>query len=163
MSKATTKTKPAAKTSNSALNSKQKKEYAKTLYLQGDLTQKEIAVKVDVSENTLSKWCNENDREWDKMRMSLLTSKSTILRMLYDVVHKLTTEAKESEKPDAKLADQIVKYTASINNMETETSIAEIIEVSRMFINWMLGLDVNMAMNVAHHFDQFIKERLKKV
>jgi hypothetical protein len=55
-----------------------------------------------------------------------------------------------------------VKYTASINNLETETSIAQIIQVGRMLIDWLQPLDPQFALQVTNHLDAFIKERLKR-
>ena len=66
------------------------------------------------------------------------------------------------DKDASKNADAYVKFTAAIKNLETETSIASIIEVARMFTNWIQPLDPKFALDVANHFDAFIKERLKR-
>jgi len=150
-----------AKDKQTALTNPQKKEWAKTLYLQGDLTQKEICSKVCVSENTMTAWVNSNEREWDKLRKSLLTSKSTVLRRLYNIMDKTTSEIEASNDTDPKRADQLVKLATAIEKLETETSVAQIGEVARLFINWLQTIDIALALNVAEHFDMFIKKRLK--
>lgn len=143
------------------LSNNQKKEWAQLLFLRDELTQKEIAQRVGVSENTIGKWIKDGD--WDKLRKSLLTSKSEILRNLYDLLDKIGKKLKEDDSyGDSKIADMYVKYTAAINNMETETSIAEISDVARKFVNWLQTLDPQFALNVLNYFDTYIKEQLKR-
>lgn len=144
------------------LSNKQKRELAELLYLKGDLLQKDIAAKVGVTPPTLSKWASEGN--WDKLKKSLLTTKTEILRNLYDVLSKINDKLKEEDSyGDTKIADMYVKYTAAIRNLETETSIAQIFEVSRMFVNYLQPIDPPFALAVLEHLDKFIKDNLKKV
>lgn len=143
------------------LTSKQKKELAQVLFLQTDSTQKEIALKVGVAEKTLSNWVTKEN--WNNLKKSLLTTKNEILRNLYDMLDKINKKLKEEDSyGDSKIADMYVKYTASIKNLETETSIAQIIEVARMFTSWLQNIDPQLTLKVLNNFDGFIKERLKK-
>lgn len=143
------------------LTNQQKKEWAQLLFTNGDSTQKDIALKVGVSEKTMCKWVKEGN--WEDLRKSLLTTKNEILRNLYNLLDKISTKLKEEESiGNSKIADMYVKYTAAIKNLETETSIAEIVEVARMFVNWLQNVDPQFALLVLNHFDSFIKERLKR-
>lgn len=131
------------------------------LYLQNQLTQKEIAKKVDVSEKTMSKWAN--DEHWETMRKSLMTSKSEMLAFLYDVLSKLRQKINEQDGiGDSKTADMVVKYTASIKSLETETSIAELMEAGKLFHKHLQQFDPQLAMTMLNHYDGFIKERIKQ-
>jgi len=144
------------------LSIKQKKDWAETLYKSSDITQKEIAIKVGVNEKTIGKWVKDNN--WENLRKSLLTTKSEILRNLYDLLDKISKKLKEEESiGDSKMADMYVKYTAAIKNLETETSTAEIMQVARIFINWLQNIDPPLALVVLNHFDAFIKESLKRL
>lgn len=144
-----------------ALTNNQKKEWAELLYLKGELKQKDIAVKVGCAEKTLSGWIK--DGNWDKLKKSMLTTKTEILRNLYNVLDKINTKLNEEDSfGDTKIADMYVKYTAAINNLETQTSIAQIFEVSRMFCNWLQTIDPKFALQVLEHMDVFIKENLKR-
>jgi DNA-binding XRE family transcriptional regulator len=139
----------------------QKKEWAQLLFLQSEITQKEIAAKVKVSEKTISKWSKENN--WDVLRKSMLTTKTEILRNLYAILDKINNKLKSEDSiGDTKIADMFVKYTAAIKNLETETSVGQISEVARMFVNWLQGVDPQFALSVLNHFDMFIKEQLKR-
>lgn len=143
------------------LTNEQKKEWAQLLFLRGDILQKEIAVKVGVAEKTLSNWVTKG--HWDKLRKSMLNTKTEILRNLYDILDKINTKLKaEDSIGDTKIADMYVKYTTAINNLETETSIGQISEVGRIYVNWLMGIDPAFALQTLNHLDAFIKENLKK-
>ena len=143
------------------LSNQQKKEWAELLFLRGDMLQKDIAAKVGCSEKTLGNWASAGN--WDKLRKSMLTTKTEILRNLYNVLDKIGTKLKdENSIGDSKIADMYVKYTAAINNLETETSTAQIFEVGKRFVNWLQGIDPQFALLVLNHLDAFIKENLKR-
>ena len=143
------------------LTNNQKKEWAQMLFVKGDLNQKDIAAKVSVSEKTIGNWITKG--HWDKLRKSTLTTKTEQLRNLYDLLDKITKKLKDGDSiGDSKIADMYVKYTAAINNLETETNIGQISEVARMFVNWLQGIDPHLALSVVNNFDAFIKERLKR-
>lgn len=146
---------------SAALNTTQKKELAKLLFLQNQYTQKYIAEKVQVQEKTIGRWVK--DENWDKLRKSMLTTKTEVLRTLYDILDNLKNKVSKSEDGigDTKLADMIVKYTAAIKNLETETSVAQIVEVSRMYVNWLLTIDPAQAQITVNNLDGFIKEKIK--
>lgn len=150
-----------AKSMATEITIKQKKEWAELLFMRGDLTQKAIAEKVGTSEKTLSGWVTKDN--WDKLRKSMLTTKTEILRNLYDILDKIGKKLKEDDSyGDSKIADMYVKYTAAINNLETETSTGQIFEVGRMFVNWLQDRDPQFALLVLNNLDAFIKDNLKK-
>lgn len=137
-----------------------KKEWAKTLYLRGDLLQKEIAEKVGIAEKTLSKWIKDNN--WESLKTSLLTTKAEQLQMLYSQLKSLNNNIKEKHDniPDVRTADTIIKITASIKSLETETSVAEIIEVAQDFIKFVKQDNLDKAKEVTTLFDMYIRTKL---
>lgn len=138
----------------------QKKEWAQMLFLANQLTQKDIALKVGVTEHTMSKWVNAG--HWEKLRKSLLTSKSEILRNLYNFLDRLNEKLNDEESfGDTKTADMYVKYTAAINNLETETSIAQLMDAGQRFHKYLQTIDPKFALDVLNHYDKFIKDQLK--
>jgi hypothetical protein len=139
----------------------QKKEWAQLLYLQNQLTQKEIASKVKTSEKTICQWVKKE--HWEKLRKSLLTSKSEILRFLYNVLDKIKTQIEDQDGiGDSKMADMVVKYTASIKSLETETSISVLMEAGMQFHKYMQTIDPVKALDVLNNYDGFIKGKLKQ-
>ena len=64
------------------LDNKQKKEWAKLLFLTTDLTQAEIAVKIGVSRITIVRWA----KEWEGLKLNFLQTreariKSTLMQL----------------------------------------------------------------------------------
>lgn len=74
------------------LKKTEQREYAKVLFTEKGLSQKEIAIKVGVTEKTVGKWVSENNEEWKKLRKSLLTTKANQITKLYDQLERLNDE-----------------------------------------------------------------------
>jgi transcriptional regulator with XRE-family HTH domain len=144
------------------LSIKQKKDWAKLLYLQDTLTQKAIAEKVGVTEKTISGWVN--DENWEELRKSLLVTKEEQLSMLYNQLSALNKVIKDDQKciPTAGQSDSILKITAAIKNLETETSLTEVFEVGKKFIKHLQQTDFEKAKEVVDLYDGFIKQQLKR-
>lgn len=144
----------------------QKKELAKLLFTREGLAQKEIAERVGVSEQTISKWVNANEGEWRRMRQSLIITKEEQLHRIYEQLEEITLAIKKKEigsrYAGSKDADVIVKLTAAAKNLESEASIADIVEVSKRFLNWLRPVDLEKAKEFAVFMDAFMKDQLKK-
>ena len=144
-----------------ALLKKQEKEFAKSLYIGGGLTQKEIASRVSVTEKTLASWIKKE--KWDNLKKSLLTTKQNQLAFLYDQLDFLNTDIADRDFKVAvgKEADTIIKLTAAINRLETETSIGDTVEVARNFIEFVRPQDLELAKTITNLFDVFITAKMK--
>ena len=142
----------------------QKKEWAKLLYVRENLTQKEIAEKVGSSAVTVNKWVKEGG--WDKLRQSMLITRETQLNRLYMQLDELNAAIMGREEgkrfPDYKEADAINKLTNAIKAMESDASIADIVEVGKRLLNWLRPISSDKAIDVARIFDDFIKDVLKR-
>jgi transcriptional regulator with XRE-family HTH domain len=142
----------------------EKKDWAKLLYTREGLTQKEIASRVGVSAVTVCNWVKKEN--WDLLKQSLLVTKDQQLRRLYLQLDELNTKIMSRPSgdrfPDSKEADTINKLTGSIRTMETEASIADIVEVSKRLLGWLQPINPAKAMELAGIFDEFIKESLKR-
>jgi len=140
----------------------QKKEYAKLLYITGDLNQKEIAQRVEVNEKTIAKWIEEG--MWKYLCKSLLTSKSDQLRRAYDILDAVTKKIEDTEGGygDTKLADMYVKYTAAVKNLETETSAGQMYETGIPFIRFVSKDNNELAKEITNYFDAFIMQELNR-
>lgn len=58
------------------------KDLAKVLFVNDNISQKEIAERLKVTEKTVSKWVKEGD--WEKVKISLLVTKDNQLTELYN-------------------------------------------------------------------------------
>lgn len=138
------------------------KEYAKMLFL--DTSQKmmgkEIAERVGVSANTISKWIK--DGGWEKMRKSLMVTRQKMISDLYDQLEWLNNDIKtrDIKVADSKEANTIAVITTSIKRLETETSIAEIYEVATAFLDFIKPQDFELYKKLVPMFDVFINSKL---
>ncbi len=68
------------------------KDLAKMLFVNENISQKEIAERLDVTEKTVSKWVKEGD--WEKLKVSLLVTKDSQLTALYAQLQAVNDEIK---------------------------------------------------------------------
>jgi hypothetical protein len=109
----------------------------------------------------MSKWVNEGG--WEKLRRSLLVTKSEQIGRLYEQIDNLTTEIQDGAGvADSKQADVLTKLTAAIRNLETEVSIGERVEVGMEFCDFVRQNAPEKSGEVVTLFDSFIKSMLKR-
>lgn len=143
------------------LDNKQKKEWAKMLYLNSGITQAEIAEKVGVSRMTIVRWA----KEWEGLKLNFLQTreariKSTLQQL--DELDRFIAERPEGQRfPSAKEADVRRKLTADLEALEQEASVREIVNVSIGILDYVRALDLEKAKMLSDYFDSYIQERMK--
>lgn len=144
-----------------AITKKEERNYAQILYVNENLTAKEIAARVGVTQKTMGRWIK--DGKWDQLRKSMLVTKQKMITMMYDQLEALNNSIAERTPaiPDGKEADIISKLTTSIQRLETEASVAETIEVAKSFINYVREYDLELAKEITEHFDSYIQYKMK--
>lgn len=139
------------------------RQKAKSLYLTGQYTQKEIAGLVGVTEKSITKWKEQED--WESLKESLLTTRENELRRLYKMLKVINddidTRSKDGIPINSKEADAVLKLTAAIRNLELETSIADKVDVGTDFISLVRKDDVDLAKTIAKWFDIYLKSCIK--
>jgi hypothetical protein len=141
------------------------KQYlAKILFTTQKLDQKIVAEKVGVSERTMSEWVNKFG--WKKLRNRLLVGKEQILSDLYEELEEMNEAIRSKEKgkrySDPKQADTKVKLTASIRNLETELSIADLVGAGSKFIKHLqVKKKYDLAITFAEEWNELIHAELK--
>jgi len=145
------------------LSSKQKKDWAKTLYLNEHLAQKEIAERVGISAKTMSKWVISE--KWETLKTSLTITREEQLANLYRQIAAINDAIASRDKKERyatpKEADIINKLATAINKMEQETGLSEIIGVSKKILTWLRPIDPDKAKELSYVFETFIKDTLK--
>jgi len=141
-----------------------KYDHAKLLYtVEGVTVQKELAERVGVSAQTITKWVN--DEGWESYRASVIITKEAELSRMYAQVTELNDfillKPKGQRFANSKEADTLGKLSAAIRQLETETSVADTIEVLKNFINHIRQDDYEKAKEVTNLADIFIKSILK--
>ncbi len=146
------------------LNTDQKKEWAKTLYTKEGITiQKQLADKVGVSENTMSRWVR--DGEWEKLKNNMLLTREEQMQSLILELVEINAAIKMRDKgeryADSKLADIRRKLIRDIKDLETKAGVAELINSGQRFIKWVSIFDFEKSKEIAELYNSFIKENLK--
>lgn len=144
------------------LTNAQKKDWAKVLYLKENLTQKEIAQKVSVTEKTIGKWIESEN--WEQYKSSLIVTKEQELRRIYMQINELNTfifAREEGQRfANSKEADTLTKLTAATRSLETETSISDVMEVAMKVCDFIKKDDLLKSQEMSNFFDAFIKTKL---
>jgi hypothetical protein len=139
-----------------------KKELAKLLFTNNDCSPKEIAARTAVTESTINKWIIEGN--WETLKHSLLLTKDLQLRLFYQQLGNLNNAVMQGVGyPTTKEADVQKKLTASIHALETETNIAQVIQVAKDFTTWLPNDDMELVKTILLLFDSYIKQQLKRL
>ena len=142
---------------------KELREVAKVLFMQG-YTQKEIAAKINVSEQTISKWSKTD--HWDNLKKNLVNSKTERLSELYDELMALNAMIKTREEgfrfPNSKEADIRRKLIRDIADLERKYNIGQTTVIARDFITFCRDIDFDFSQKANEYFDLFINHQIDK-
>lgn len=141
----------------------EKKDWAKTIYLNDNLTQKEVALRVGVALKTVNGWVDKDG--WKDLRKTMLVTREKNLKRLYAQLDELNTKIESREVGDRYSvkgeADTLVKLTSAIKNLELDSSIAEVVNVLTRVIQFVRASDLELAQRLTVVMDDFIKSILK--
>ncbi|UBD75702.1 DDE transposase family protein [Parabacteroides goldsteinii] len=145
------------------LSNKQKKDWAKMLFVKEHLTQKEIAERVGISTVTMTKWVKVE--KWEVLKTSLSVTREEQLANFYRQIAEINNNIANREPglryASAEEANMINKLATAIEKMEKETGISDIISVSKDLLDWLRKTDIDKAKELSNYFDAYIKDRLK--
>lgn len=141
------------------LTTEQLKDWAQHLYTHEGNNEKAIAHKTGVEEAQVRQWATNGT--WAALRKTLPTTRDYQLEQLYKLMEKVTEKLGDTDDPNPKDVDLVVKYTAAIKNLDTETTLQQIVEVAKLFTNWLKPRDLDLTKTITTQFDKFIRERVK--
>lgn len=140
-----------------------KKDIAKSLYLNGSFTQEEIAAKVGTTRQTVSRWVKEGG--WEELKASFTITPTQILAGLNRQIVEINNNINEREEgkrfATVSEADTLAKLASAIKKIESDAGIADIVDVAIRFTNWLRPLDLEMAKKFNELLDAFLKEQMK--
>ncbi|QNK63955.1 putative DNA-binding transcriptional regulator [Pedobacter sp. PAMC26386] len=140
------------------------KNHAKLLYTRDGVTlQKELAQRTGISENTISKWVNENG--WDKLKKNFLLTREERMGDLLDELTELQKSIKDkpegSRFADSKTGDVRRKLIKDIKELEVTAAKPEIIAACMALINFARTENLEEAKIIMRWADIFIKSLLQ--
>lgn len=140
-----------------------RKDLAKTLYVNGSFTQEEIATKVGTTRQTVSRWIREGS--WDQVKASYTITPEQILaglnRQIIEINNNVNSRPEGERFATVAEADTLAKLASSIKKIETDAGIADIVNVGIKFTNWLRQTDLDLAKRFSDLLDAFIKNQLK--
>ena len=138
------------------------KEIAQILFLQNKLSQKEIAEKLEVAPQTVTRWAKSGN--WDSLRKNLLTSKSSRLSELYDELEEFNRMIKEKENykvADSKEADARRKLIMDIKALEGRCSISQTTSIGMEFCEFVKTAEPGIAQKVLDLYNAFVNKTIE--
>jgi len=139
-----------------------KREIAQALFVHSRMTQKDIAIKLEVSEQTVSRWAKAD--HWDEMKTNMMSGKQEMMRRLMLEFKKLqdTIEASPSGVATPAQADVRRKLMADIRDLESKYPVSQVVQVAMDFCDFLKPIDFQLATRVSEYFNAFIDEQIEK-
>lgn len=134
-----------------------------SMYINENRTQAEIAEACGVSRQTIIRWAKVD--HWEEHKASLTMTREEQIKNLQRQIVEINNNIIDRE-PGKRFAtpaeaDTIAKLTNSINKLETELGIHEIVSTAQRFIAWLRPVDLDLTKTFTGLFDKFIKSLIK--
>ena len=137
-----------------------KKGVAKSLYMDGNYTQEEIANMVGSTRQTVSRWCR--DGGWEQLKASLTITPAHIIAQFQHQITEINRNINSREEgkrfASPAEADALAKLAGAIKKLENEVGITDCVGVGMRFLTWMRQFDRAKAIEYNNLFDAFIKD-----
>ena len=138
-----------------------KKGIAKSLYLDGNYTQEEIADKVGITRQTVSRWIKAEN--WEEIKASVTITPAQIIaqwnRQIVEINKKINARPDGERFATTQEADALSKLAGSIKKLEADIGVPDCVSVAMRFLSWLRPLDIEAAKQFNNLFDAFIKDQ----
>lgn len=138
-----------------------KKGIAKSLYLDGNYTQEEIADKVGTTRQTVSRWVKAEN--WEEIKASVTITPAQIIaqwnRQIVEINKKINARPDGERFATTQEADALSKLAGSIKKLEADIGVPDCVSVAMRFLSWLRPLDIEAAKLFNNLFDAFIKDQ----
>ena len=139
------------------MNNKQKKDLARQLFIYDDMPQKEIATYIATSENTISKW--KQEEKWEDIKSAKSVTKEEIIRNYYHLILESQKIIKDDKRmPTASEVDAQHKMASSIEKLSgNKIVLPQIIAVFKEYDKWLVQIDPELAKRNSEFQKKFIQ------
>ena len=148
-----------------ALTVKDKKELALSLFLNSDQSQKELAARVGVSENTLSAWVN--DGAWKTIKGAKTATRQQMITELYqqlNLIKEAAVDAQGKRRAMTHTEVQSVKMiTKSIQELDKTLAADTYMQVVEELMTWLFESNPEEAKRMLPRVDSFMAHKFKKL
>jgi len=135
-----------------------KKQQARNLYFQTDLTQTRIAELLDVDRKTIYLWVKEG--HWAQIKRSAQHTPSILAEQYYQqllAINQVIAAREQQPYPTMEEAEIIRKLTLTIKHIKSGQTVGETVEVLMNFIHQITKTDLNLAKDILPHADKYIR------
>lgn len=136
----------------SKLSYKERRALAEEYFIVNQMTGTEIAKAVQVSEQTISKWRQEDS--WDDKKKKFLSSPGKVRELLYNQLELVASGEKASID-----ADSLAKIYKVIAGISDNISVPVVMSVFREFDNWMAEQDPETAVSFLEWHKLFLMHK----
>jgi transcriptional regulator with XRE-family HTH domain len=141
-----------------------KRELARLYYMQGE-TQREIAEKTGVSEQTVGKWVN--DGNWAIKRAAVNITRAELVNKTLIAINAILEQFNTSEDPSKTIdADKLSKLAKIVGNLDKKSNIVNVIETFMSFTKWLQyrmifdnEITIELVKTINKYQDLFISEQ----
>lgn len=141
-----------------------RKGIAKSLYLDGNYTQEEIADKVGTTRQTVNRWIK--DGNWESIKASVAITPAQIIaqwnRQIIEVNNAIAGRGEGRRYATPAEADALAKLAGAINKLQNDVGVSDCVSVAMRFLSWLRPLDIEAAKQFNNLFDAFIKDQTTK-
>jgi len=151
-----------------AITRSEKKKYARQLYIEG-LKQVQIARVLGVSPNTVWRWANDDEDNWQdariKRNMMDQTSEEAVRELIeYQLMVLKNMKEEMIEKGELKLIprgdiDGLQKLYTTIKRSEMKWT--DLVKIIREFMDYVKGEDIDLAKRLVDLSNEFLNEKRK--
>jgi DNA-binding XRE family transcriptional regulator len=140
------------------------KKLAYELYMSTELSQRDIAERVGVTEKTISQWKTQG--RWDIQKAALnVTPKVTIAGFLMqlEAMRKSIADRKENPWPTAAESDIIMKITKSMKMLQRDLTLSDYINAFEQLFKFINTSNPKLAREVLDFQNEFIQLKAKEL
>jgi len=136
-----------------------KRELAALLFVEANLTQKEIAAELEIGEHTIGRWKDED--LWDLEKQVRTLSPANLIKQFYEQTELILQTAKNENRPlNSKECDALNKLATAIQKIDKRTDPSIMMAVLVQFTNYLKLMDLNLAKSLLPFQKQFILQKL---
>lgn len=144
-----------------------KKELARMYYMNGD-TQKTIAAKVEVSEQTVGKWAEKEG--WAERRAGINITRPELVNKSLMALNRILDQVYSSDDVElvAALPDKLAKFASAIEKLDRKANIVSAIDVFTAFYRWLqtraafdAEIKPELLTAISRYQDLYVNEHIK--
>lgn len=137
-----------------------KKGLAFILYMETDLSQKEIAEQLDTTEATVSSWATKGD--WRQKKAVDALSPDKLVREFYNQAYEITEKAKKEQRTvTSSEADALVKLASAIDKLDRKVSPSIATAIFMRYNNWLRVQDLELVKKNMPYQMRYLQELIK--